>query len=305
MAQSWGGMSSTISVNSLNDYIRHQAQELQSFSQLANAPTGAAIGRGKGDTVQYTYSQNLSTTGGALSENEEIPTGTVPTIKNTYTLTEYGNGYTYSNKLAVFAQIDVEDTFIKALVDDMQKAMNTAAYTEFNATHWKAVMHSTTPEFVTNNTPTVTVNQDISFNGLRYIVKKAMKNLIPFYDGERYVYVTGPESMDALRYDDRARDVRYDSGRAALNGECGDMVQCRLVVDNHKIAKINATEYDSGFLVGADAVISEFASAPEILAADQDLGRSCKVAWYFIAAWKKILSQSVHAKEHVIKVTSA
>jgi hypothetical protein len=154
-------------------------------------------------------------------------------------------------------------------------------------------------------------NEQLSLANLRFLVRKARTNLIPYFDGESYVYITGVNSMDALRYDSAVTDLlKYDSGRAALNGEVGRIAQCRLVEDNHKIAAVGGSssgagaELDVGYLIGADAVVNEYALAPEIRAQDKDFGRSVGVAWYFLGAWKKIYSQTLHSKEHVIKVTS-
>lgn len=314
MSHSWQGIGSTITVPELTDFVRHAAQELQGFAQLTNAPTGEALGRGKGDTVQYTFFPNLSTSGGVIAENEEIPEGSLVPISGSYVVQEYGNSTKWSGKLAHLSRLPVEDGLVQALINDMKKAQNTAAHAEFDSTDWIATFNSTADEFRTDGTAasfTNAANEQLSFANLRYLVRQARKNLIPYFDGESYVFITGVDSCDALRYDSGVTDLlKYDSGRAALNGEVGRIAQCRLVEDNHKVAKVGGTssgaglELDEGFLIGADAVINEYALAPEIRAQDKDFGRSTGVAWYFMAAWKKIYSQTLHSKEHVIKVTS-
>ena len=306
MAHSWSGIGSTITVNELTEFIRHAAQELLGFAQLCNPPTGGALGRGRGDTVQYTFFPNLSTSGGVLSENEEIPEGSLVPISGTYVVQEYGNSTRWTGKLEALSRLPLEDGLVQALINDMRKAQNTAAFTEFNGTHWLASFNSTADEFVKNNTLTVVANEDLSLANLRFVVRKARANLIPYFDGESYVFISGVDSIDALRYDSAVTTMlQHDSGRAALNGEVGRIAQCRLVEDNHKIVKIGATQFDTGFLVGADACIAEYALPPEVRAQDKDFGRSIAVAWYFIAAWKKIYNQTLHSKEHVIKVTTA
>ncbi len=57
MTQSFSGMGSTVTVDKLTEFVRHAAQELQAFDQLCNPPTGAALGRNRGDTVNYTFYQ--------------------------------------------------------------------------------------------------------------------------------------------------------------------------------------------------------------------------------------------------------
>lgn len=318
MAHSWSGIGSTITVNELTEYIRHQAQELQGFAQLCNPPTGEALGRGRGDTVQYTYFPNLSVAGGVLSENVEIPEGSLTPVSGSYVVQEYGNSTRWTGKLAELSRLPLEDGLVQGLIDDMHKVQNTAAYTEFNATYWLATFN-TANEFITDGTFATFANVatgQLSLANLRYVVRQARKRLIPYFDGESYVYITGVDSCDAIRYDSTVTTaLQYDSGRAALNGECGRLAQCRLVEDNHKIVKADddggagaasgdGVNLDVGFLVGADAVVNEYALPPEVRAQDKDFGRSVAVAWYFIAAWKKIYNQTNHSKEHIIKVTA-
>lgn len=314
MSHSWAGLSSYVTVNNLTEYVRHQAQDMQGFAQLCNAPTGEALGRGKGDTVQYTFYPNISVTGGVLSENAEIPEGSLTPITGTYVVQEYGLKVSWTGKFDALTRLPADDNFVNALINDMHKVQNTAAYTEFNATSWIATFNSTADEFRTDGTAasfTNVANEQLSLANLRYLVVKAQTNLIPFFDGESYVFITGVESLDALRYDPVVSAMlQYDSGRAALNGECGRLAETRLVKDTHKIAKVGGTSsgagllLDTGYLIGADAVVNEYALPPEVRAQDKDFGRSIQVAYYFIAAWKKIYSQTLHSKEHVIKVTS-
>lgn len=314
MSHSWSGIGSTITVNELTEFIRHAAQEMQGFAQLCNSPTGDALGRGRGDTVQYTFFPNLSVSGGVLSENEEIPEGSLVPISGSYVLQEYGNSTRWSGKLQALSRLPLEDGLVQALIDDMRKAQNTAAFLEFDATSWIATFNSTADEFRTDGVAasfTNVANEQLSLANLRYLVRQARNRLIPFFDGESYVYITGVTSCDALRYDSAVSTMlQYDSGRSALNGEIGRVAQSRLVEDNHKIAVVGGTssgaglELDKGYLIGADAVVNEYALPPEIRAQDKDFGRSIAVAWYFIGAWKKIYSQTLHSKEHVIAVKS-
>ncbi len=314
MSHSWSGIGSYLTVNELSEHIRHKAQELQGFAQACNPPTGAALGKNKGDTVQYTYFPNISVAGGVLSENVEIPTGSLTPVSGTYTVQEYGNGVMWTGKLEMLSRLPVEDPLMTALVDDMRKVQNTAAHAEFDDSDWIATFNSTADEFRTDGTAasfTNVANEDLTLDNLRFVVRKARQNLIPYFDGESYLYISGVDSLDNLCFDDDVTNLlREDSGRAALNGEVGRIGKCRLVEDNHKIEKVGGSStgaganLDKGYLIGADAVINEYALAPEIRAEDKDVGRQTKVVYYFMAAWKKIYSQTLHSKEHVIRVVS-
>lgn len=314
MAQAWGAYASLINVNELTEFVRHQAQDLQGFDQLCNPPTGAALGRGKGDTVQYTYFPNISNAGGALNENEEIPEGSITPVKGTYVINEYGNSIKWTGKLEELSRLDVNSDFMKALTDDMKKLGNSEAFTQFDASSWIATFNSTADEFRTDGVAasfTNVANEDLTLANLRYIRKQAEKRLIPTFDGESYAVVSGVDSIDNLTGESTVTGMlQYDSGRAALNQEVGRIAGCRLIKDTHKIAKVGGSSTGAGanldktYLVGGDAVIKEYALAPEIRAQDKDFGRSIAIAYYFMAAWKKIYNQTDHSKEHVIRVVS-
>lgn len=309
MSQTHGVMGSVVSVPKLTEFIRHAAQDMQGFAQLANEPTGSALGKNAGDTVRYTFFTNLSITGGVIAENSRIPRGTIQAIQGSYVLQEYGAATDWTGKLQDLADLPVEDGFVQALVDDMHKAQNTAAFLEFDDTDWIANFSSSGDEFRTDGTPASfsnATNEDLTLDNLRFVVRKARLNLIPFFDGESYIYISGVESLDNLCFDSEVQtQLANEHGRASLNGEVGRLAKCRLVEDTHKIGKVAVGNVlDVGYLVGADAVVNEYAIAPEVRAEDADFGREVAVAWYFIAAWKKIYSQSLHSKEHVIKVTA-
>lgn len=310
MAGTWGQYASLINVNELTEYVRHASQEMLGYAQLCNPPTGGALGRGKGDTVQFTYYPNVSVSGGELDENERIPRTTLVPVKGTYTIKEYGNALEWTGKLEELSRLDTESDFIQALIDDLRKLENTLAYTEFQSTYWWFVPNSTANVFGTNNTPSATANDVMDHANLRALVKYAEKNNIPKFDGENYVYITGVDSVDALVYDSVVTQaIQEQSGRAALNGEVGVLCGCRVVKDSHKATFIGGSAattltLDKGHLVGADAVLKEVALAPELRAEDDDFGRNTAVAYYWMGAYAKILSQSVHGREHIIRIAT-
>jgi len=311
MTQTWGTFSSQINVNELTEFVRHNPQKQLGFAQLCNPPTGGALGRNRGDTVQYTYYPDISNDGGEVTEDQDVPTSSITPIKATYTIKEYARALELTEKLDELSRLDTESDLMLALVKGLRRLENSEAYDQFNSTDWKVSPNATpsSSEFVTDGTLTAEAGSDLSRDVLRFVVKKARLNNIPFFDGESYVFITGIESMDELVYDDDVvTTLRYDSGKSAMNGEVGRVVNCRLITDNHKIAKAGSSSkpnMDDGFLVGADAVVHEVAMPPEIRAEDRDLGRKVKFGYVFLGCWQKMLDQTSHSREHIIKVGSA
>ena len=312
MSQSWASYRSITNVEELNEYVRHAPQPMQVFAALCNPPTGKALGLKKGDTCVYTYYPDMSDTGGELVENEPIPQGSVTPIRATYTLKEYGHAIPFTGLLEELSRLDPEDDFIVALINDMRKMENRLAFEQFDLTDWQVAFNSTADEFVTNGTLTSASDEQLTFANLRFVVRNAMDQNIPPFDGEQYVFVTGVTSMDALIFDNTVTTaVQQQAGSSALNGEVGSLAGCRLFRDNHQIDVVGGTSsgagllLDEGFLIGADAVQREIALAPELRGEDSDFGRQASVAHYQIGSWHKILDQTTHSREHIIKVSSA
>lgn len=303
--QIWGDFASLINVNELTLKVRHAAQPTMAFSQAAGAPIGKSLGKNKGDTVQLEFFTNVDTAGGELSETEEVPSTGLTPIKTSYTIKEYGNGMSWTGKLEDLSRLEIEDNFLAALINDWKKLENSEAYTVAKTTDWKAAFIAAENEFVTNGTLVGTADKDLTLDNLRFLKTKAKKNLIPKYDGESYLYITGVDAINSLQSDpDYTELLRYDSGRATLNGELGRLAECRVIEDLHKIQQ-HAGGFDEGVLFGADGVLTDVACPIEIRREVKDVGRSVKVAYIFLGCWFKPLDQTDHAQEHLIHVSSA
>lgn len=291
----------------LTEYVRVEAEDMRGFQQLAEPPTGRALGQNAGDTVNYTYITKLNVQGGQLSENQDIPVTSFADVKGTYTVQEYGNGTRLTRLVKELSELPVEDEAVAVLVQDMKDVMNIQAHAELADTDWKVVFSSTGDQFYTSNSGLTVSNEDLTLDNLRFVVRQARKRNVPYWDGESFAYVSGVDSIDALAYSDDVKELlREESGRDALNGEIGRVAKCRLIEDNHVVASVpQNTTADQGFLIGADALINEFAIAPEIRYQDSGFGRFQAIAWYFVAAWKRPLTGALHSKEHTIHVTGA
>lgn len=303
--QFFSSQSSIINVNELNEEVRLEAQPTMAFSQSLLGPDGKAIGFKKGDTVQYDYYPDLDDEGGELVEYEEVPSTGFTPVKVSYQIKEWGSSLAYRDSLEKLARLDIADVHVTSLINSYKRLQNAQAYAEYVKTDWKYCFLSTTNEFVTGGTLSGTQNEDLSLDNLRGLVAKALVNNIPFYDGESFLYVTGPESSSALEGDTNVTNLlKEDSGRAALNGELGRIARARIVIDNHKIAKSTGV-YDEGLLVGADAVLYDVAEAMHLETEVRDLGRFKKLGYLELSGYHKIMDQTSHAKEHIIHVTTA
>lgn len=308
MPASYAGIGTAINVNELTDKVRIASQSLRGLAQFASPPTGKQMGKGVGDTGQYTFVPDLTTSGGVLDENEAMPTDEIAPVKATFTLKEFGHGVSYTGKLDELSRLDLDDIHMAALMNHREKLENAQCYTQLISTDYKAVFHTTvaSSEFVTNGTATQnTNNDDLNLENLMWLRTQAKKQKIPFFDGESYLYGTGPDAINALQSDTNVTNLlKEDSGRAALNGEVGRIAQCRVIEDGYSISD-HEQGFDEGILAGADAVVNEVALPWEIRFEISDLGRSKVLAYYGIMCWFKVLDQTTHSQEHIIHVTAA
>lgn len=312
MTQTWGTLADGgySTVPYLTNLVRMQAQEAQGLAQLANPPDEENLGKGSGDEVYYLFVKNVSTAGGQLTETVPIPKAKVTMVRNSFKIVEYGNSIEWTGKLEDLARIDVTHPFMRALMDDLRKLENAAVYTQLVASSWKLwVNHATnnTITITTNGTFSGTALADPEWPALVRIVAEAEDRLIPYYDGESYIYATGQQAITKLRLDSVVREMlRQDSGRALINGEIGRIAQCRVIKDNYSIVKSKAgSGFNEGILVGADAVQLQVGLPWEVRRQIGDFGRDIGVAYYGIMGWKKMLDQTLFSIEHIIHVGSA
>ena len=235
MTQSWGvnADGGYATVPELTNLVRMQAQEAQGLAQLANPPDEENLGKGSGDEVYYLFVQNVSTAGGRLTETVPIPKAKVTMVRSSFKIYEYGNSIEWTGKLEDLARIDVTHPFMRALMDDLRKLENAGVYIELVKTDWKIYLnHATNNTIVmtTNGTPGGAALADPEWPALVRIVGEAEDRLIPYYDGESYVYATGQQAITKLRLDTTVREMlRQDSGRALIKVKLGVLLNVVLL----------------------------------------------------------------------------
>lgn len=293
-----------VTTNKLTLEVRQEAQPTKAFSQAATPPTGESMGLREGDTGQYTFAPDVDTEGGQIPEGDRIPATGLTPVKATFVLVEFANSVDYTGKLRDLSNIDIEDVHIGALLNDYQKAINTAAFVEFDKTDWLVVITTaaSTREFSKTGSVSTTQDTDLTLDTLGFVRTQAENENIPFWDGESYLVLAAPDTVENLASDSTlATLLSRDSGRDALNNEFGRVKECRLVKDNHKLVTNNSAGFKPFYLVGNDAVVNEVAQPVEIRFQDDDFERSLAIAWYLIASWFKVLDETLHGREHIIK----
>lgn len=296
-----------VDVEHLEDRMRFEALEKLGFAQILNPDSGAALGRNNGDTVVLRWMPQMQHDASPIAETDRVPRASVTPVRTSFTVKEYGQAIPWTQKLSDLADLDVEDKFIQLLADAIAKIENELTYNEAVKTDWKYVFNSTANEFVTNGTPTVTQNEDLTFDNLCALTSEAEERNIPFWDGENYVLIASVRTLNALQTaSDVTTIISRKSPESALNKEVGIIGNARLVKDNQaSLIQTSTGSYKESFLFGADAILKEVAVPPMLHMDSSDFGRFQEVAFTWLAGYHKVLDQTDHGYEHIVHVTSA
>src|SRR5574343_545197 len=250
----------------LSKVLRMAVQPLVKFRQFADVKDAAVQGKGKGQEFHWNVYSDISAQGTTLVETSTMPETNFTIVQGTMTITEYGNSVPYSGKLDDLSEHPVREIVQKVLKNDAKKALDQAAYDQFNATPLRAIPTAGTDTaavtLYTNGTVTGTNNIALNKDHVKAIVDVMKERNIPPYVADDYVSLAHPTTFRTLK-----------------NG----LEDVHKYVDQTNIAKASWTNSKSNwaFFFGADTV-AEGIAVPEEMRGKipTDFGRSRGVAWY-------------------------
>ncbi|MCI0526265.1 MAG: N4-gp56 family major capsid protein [Nitrospira sp.] len=297
----------------LSKQIRHAAQPMYKFRQFTRMEK--AIGKGKGDTLDFNKISNVQTAGTTISESARIPETNILIRRGTMTLSEYGNSIPYTGKLDMLSEFSVDNIVTKALRDDMAKAMDAAAATVFKSTD---VSYS--PQTSSTGTWNVAGSPASALVGLNlFHVKEvidALKtglfgsgnqaNPVMPYEGDDYICIASVNALRGIKDDpDFEEVVKYADPKRLLNGEVGRIYNCRFIeTNNTAVLTAHATSGNAVFF-GADPVLEAVAQPEEIRAKiPEDYGRSKGIAWYALLGFGIVWDYTTDTEQHIVLVPS-
>jgi len=302
----------------LSKTLRNATQPMYKFRQFTRMEK--AIGKGRGDTVDFNKVSNVQTTGGTISEASRIPETNILLRRGQLVMSEYGNSIPYTGKLDDLSEFSVDNMITVALRNDMARVMDTAVATKF-----KESDISYTPTSASAGTFDVdgTVNTSATANLSLFHVKEivdAMKtgiygaigtgNPVPPWDGENYVAIASVKALRGIKDDpDFEEVVKYADPERLLTGEVGRIYGVRFIETNNTAALSNGVGSSSvlgeAIFFGADPVIEAVAVAEEIRAKiPEDYGRSKGVAWYALLGFENVWDFSTDSEDHIVVVRS-
>jgi len=280
----------------LTKWLRHYSQPLMRFRDACDMRE--AIGKGRGDTYNWDKIANV-TTGGVytgIAETATVPTDEFVITKGTGTITEYANSIPFTRKLLELSSHDLKQIVRTSLANDLAKTMDRAIFAELAKTMLIFGPTSGT------NTATVEVNTDgtratahnatapLSYSHVIEIVDIMKERNIPTFDGEDYVCIAHPTTLQSMRKAMVSVNQYTESGyKKILSGEIGRFGGMRFV-EQTNVAKVTPTNAGAGswaVFLGGEAIIEAVSVPDEIIVKEvTDYGRSLGLGWYTICGFK-------------------
>ena len=280
----------------LSDVLRTAVQPLVRWRQFCDADDATDKNLKRGDQYHWDVYSDVGVQGGTLVETSTMPESSFTVAQGALTVTERGLSVPYTGKLDALSKHPVMKVVQQVLKNDCRKAMDIAAYQQFDRTLLRVVpVNGTATDSVTltvNGTAASTNTAALGKGHVKDIVDKMKERNIPGYAGDDYFGVAHPTTWRQLMNDLESVRQYVDAGYSLImNGEKGRYEGVRLV-EQTAIPKGNTADYvtytpwsqsrsNQAFFFGADTVMEAIAIPEEVRGKiPTDFGRSRGVAWY-------------------------
>lgn len=301
--------------NELSLQLRIKAQPLKRFRQFVQIK--GAKGARRGNKVYFDKLQNIATAASTsgLSETATIPESNFTINQGTLTITEYGNAIPFTNQLVALSELDVDNSVVQTLMNDMARTLDSVAGAQFQSADLVYVCSlSNSINITTNGTASSTASSNLNGTNWRLICDDMRKKNIPFYDGQSYVVISSVQALsgffsdtqtggfvDVTKYSDTLSEYLY-------RGEAGRYYMGRFVEETNLLSNAPGTTTTAGeaCAVGFDAVMEGVAIPEELREkVPTDYGRSQGIAWYALLGFQKIWNQVTDGSERIAHITSS
>lgn len=301
--------------NELSLQLRIKAQPLKRFRQFVQIK--GAKGARRGNKVYFDKLQPVVTAAatGGLSETATIPETNFTINQGTLTILEFGNAIAFTNQLVALSELDVDNSVVQSLMNDMAITLDSVAGAQFKTSDLVYVATtSNSINVTTSGVASSTASSNLNGTNWRLICDDMRKKNIPFYDGQSYVVICSVGAMsgffsdagtsggfvDVTKYTETLSEYLY-------RGEVGRYYMGRFVEETNTLANLAGTSTTSGeaCAVGFDAVMEGVAIPEELREkVPTDYGRSQGIAWYALLGFQKIWNQATDGSERIGHITS-
>jgi N4-gp56 family major capsid protein len=264
----------------LSRKLRTALQPMVRFRQFCDAKE--AFGLGIGDTFNWNIYSDVQQAGGQLVETQIMPETNFVITQASAKIVEYGNSVPFTKKLDDLSEHPVTEIIHKVLKNDARKVLDSAAYTQFNASPIRLTSTSASAYTVTTNgTSSGTASTALSNTHVKAIADYMAEQNIPAFDGVNYLSVFRPTAIRGFKNNlEQIHQYTPEGWHVIMNGEKGRYEGIRFI-EQTNVASQGWANTDRGFFFGSDTVAEIFAIPEEIRGKiPTDYGRSRGIAWY-------------------------
>jgi len=279
----------------------------------------SSFGKRMGESITLLYYKPLSQpTSAQLEEETRIPIDQLQTGTQSITLKEWGRGVEYTSVAEDLSKFSPKMGAQKALVDQMNEAMDIAAASEFNGTDAKVIFIPTSltgGTWDTDGTASTTALVNVTKHHISTIRDYMVKDLhVPFYEGEHYISLASTKFLRGLRDDKviEAWNLYLRKGDHVYRGEIGQVENVRFIEVAVESSLSNSVGSGNvlgeGVIFGEDAVARIEIEFPHLRAQPNysaDFGRRHAVAWYGTVAFGVKFPTATDRECRIVRVTSA
>ena len=285
MSGSWINSGSYLANPELSAEMRMQNSGEYVFRQFVEVKDG--LGANAGDEVDFTKQLNIDVSGTTLDENQVMPKNKIKFVKDSITVTEYGNGVNYTQKIETLSQWSQKDRYAKGLTEDQKNTIDGEIASKFKQAEIKLVCTSTLVNVATTNgIATATASNNPSDKNIRSAVSYMKNARIPKL-GTHYIGIFSVSALEGI-YDYLQAIAQYAEPSFRYSDEVGRYYSVRFIEDNMQLDSTAGTSsFGEGVMFGAEAVAEAVALPEELRYEETDVGRSKTLAWYAILGWKK------------------
>jgi len=323
----------------LSNILRTALQPVVRFRQFCDARDATSKGLNKGELYTWNVYSDVADQGGELNELDTMPETNYTITQGSLTVTEYGNSVPYTGKLNNLSKQPVSEIINKVLKNDARKALDGAAFTEFNKAgiHIVPTSGTSTTSVDFDDTAATTTTNNVAFGRAHAgLISDGLKERsIPAYTGDDYYAVAWPSTFRALKTDLEDVHKYVETGwQRIMNGEAGRYENIRWIeqtniahggavdinpyhtaggtwryydnVTSPATGQWNNAASDWIMFFGEDTV-AEAICIPEEMRGKipTDYGRSRGVAWYYLGGFGIVHAGFSNSESRIAKWESA
>jgi N4-gp56 family major capsid protein len=306
-----------------NHFISNQLLQVSvgacKVAPFARPIPGVGNFKHKGEWVNIMHLKELpDPTSTQLEEDTRIPIDKLQLGNRAVKIVEWGRGVEYTNLAQQLSKYDPANYLQKALMRQMDRALDTTAATAFqNSTDIKICFIPTSlvaGTFDTDGTPSTIATANLTFDHMGIIADYLAGNIhCPPFEGDDYIMLACRKTLRGLKQDPLWQQIHMylQKGDLFFRGECGKAENIRSVQVDREEAFSNSagssTVLGEAVVFGDEAVGYVEAESPQLYADpnyQSDFGRTKAIAWRGIFVYASIWNTATDGEAKIIRVTS-